>query len=92
MRTKTGNGHNVDLERLMEDIRTLVRDGQELLMAGVSGVKERALTGAKTTDRAVREHPYQTLGILFGAGLITGLIWAGVCSRQRSQQVEMDDV
>ena len=89
MRTKRGNGHNVDLEQLVEDIKTVVRDGQELLKHGVTGVKERALTGAKTTDRAVRENPYQTIGILFGAGLIIGLICSGIFSR--SQEFEEEE-
>ncbi len=82
MRTKTGNGNNVDLERFLEDIKLVVRDGQELLKAGLTGVRERAITGAKTTDRAVREHPYQTLAIIFGLGMAMGLLCSGVFGRQ----------
>ena len=80
MRTKTENGPNVDLEQLVEDIKVVVRDGQQLLKHGVSGMKERALSGAKTTDRAVRENPYQTIGLVFAAGLILGLVCYGIFS------------
>jgi len=77
MRTKTENGPNVDLEQLVEDIKAVVHDGQQLLKHGVSGMKERALTSAKTTDRAVRENPYQTIGLVFAVGLILGMICYG---------------
>jgi len=77
MRHRTGNGHHVDLEQFMEDIKTVVRDGQELLKAGAIGVKEKALAGARSTDHAVRANPYQTIGIVFGLGLIAGLLFSG---------------
>ena len=88
MRTKTGNGPNVDLEQLMEDIKVVVRDGQELFKSGVTGVKERALIGAKTTDRAVREKPYQTIGIVFGVGIIVGMLCSGVFGTHRVAPAE----
>jgi ElaB/YqjD/DUF883 family membrane-anchored ribosome-binding protein len=71
---KSGNGHNIDFEQFLNDIKTVVRDGEELLKAGVSEVKQRALTGAKTTNRAVREHPMKTLGIVFGLGVLVGIL------------------
>jgi len=67
----------VDLDQFMEDIKTVVRDGQELLKAGTIGVKEKALAGARSTDRAVRANPYQTIGIVFGLGLVAGLLLSG---------------
>jgi ElaB/YqjD/DUF883 family membrane-anchored ribosome-binding protein len=71
---KTGNGHNVDLEQFLNDIKTIVKDGEQLLKAGVSEVKQRALTRVKTTNRAVREHPMKTLGIVFGLGVLVGIL------------------
>jgi len=85
MRTKTGNGPQVDLEQFLEHIKAVVQDGQELLKAGFAGVKQRAITSAKTTDRAVREHPYQTIGLVFGVGLVVGLL----CSRVFGHEEEM---
>jgi ElaB/YqjD/DUF883 family membrane-anchored ribosome-binding protein len=85
MQTKIGNGHNVTLERLMDDIKAVVKDGEELLKTGMTGVKQRALAGAKTTDRAVREHPYQTIGAVFGLGVIVGVLVAGMFSRDKSE-------
>ena len=81
MRTKTGNGHNVNIDQFLDDLKVVVKDGEELLRAGVSTARERALAGAKTTDKAVRQHPYQTIGIVFGLGLLIGILSAGMAGR-----------
>jgi len=79
MRTKIGNGHGqgLNLEQFLEDIKVVVKDGEELLKAGVSTVRERAIKGAQSTDRTVRQYPYHTMGAVFGAGLLVGLLAAG---------------
>lgn len=82
---KSGNGHNIDLEQFLADIKNVVRDGEELLKAGVSEVKERALTGAKTTRRAVREHPYKTLGAIFGIGVLVGVLAVGLFTGEEEE-------
>ena len=90
MRTKSGNGpkSEVDLDRLLEDIKAVVRDGQELLKTSFAGVKERAIERARETDVTVREHPYQTFGIVFGVGLVLGLLCSGMFSRSGRAQEE----
>jgi ElaB/YqjD/DUF883 family membrane-anchored ribosome-binding protein len=91
MRTKSENGPGANLEQLLEDIKLVVRDGQELLKHGVTGVKERALTSAKTTNKVVRENPYQTIGIVFGVGLVLGMLCYGMLSRGEDEN-EMDEL
>ena len=44
-------------------------------------VKDKAVEGAKATDEAVREHPYQAIGIALGVGAIVGYLVARRCSR-----------
>ena len=88
MRHKTGNGHNIDLHKFMEDLKTVVEDGEQLLKAGVSEVKGKALTSAKSTDKMIRSHPYQTLGIVLGLGLIVGLIATGAFSSGSAEEEE----
>jgi ElaB/YqjD/DUF883 family membrane-anchored ribosome-binding protein len=80
MRHKTGNGNSVDLDTFLEDIKVVVRDGQELLKAGAGEVKQKAIYGARTTDRAIRKSPYQTIGIVLGLGIIAGLLASGLFS------------
>ena len=74
MRTKSGNGHNVQLEQFIEDLKTVVQDGQDLIRSSASGFKEKAALSARSTDKMVREHPYQTIGVMFGVGVLVGLL------------------
>lgn len=37
-------------------------------------VQERAVAGAKATDKAIRTHPYQSIGIAFGIGALVGFL------------------
>jgi ElaB/YqjD/DUF883 family membrane-anchored ribosome-binding protein len=46
-------------------------------------VREKAVEGAKVTDQAVHEHPYQAIGIALGVGAIIGYVVARRCSCQR---------
>ena len=44
-------------------------------------VKEKAVEGAKATDEAVHEHPYEAIGIALGVGALIGYLVARRCSR-----------
>jgi ElaB/YqjD/DUF883 family membrane-anchored ribosome-binding protein len=37
-------------------------------------LEEKAVAGAKATDKVIREHPYQSLGIAFGIGVLIGVL------------------
>ena len=37
-------------------------------------MEEKAVAGAKATDKVIREHPYESLGIAFGLGLLVGVL------------------
>lgn len=82
MQEKTQNGHGMDLERFLQDIKAIVRDGQELLRIGMGNLTERARSGAQTTVRLAKEKPYKTAGIAFGLGILAGLFMAGAFSSE----------
>ena len=44
-------------------------------------VRDKAVEGAHAADEAVREHPYQAIGIAFGVGALVGYLAARRCSR-----------
>jgi ElaB/YqjD/DUF883 family membrane-anchored ribosome-binding protein len=44
-------------------------------------VRDKAVEGAKAADEAVRENPYQAIGIAFGVGALIGYLVARRCSR-----------
>ncbi len=37
-------------------------------------LEQRARAGVKATDQAIREHPYQSIGVAFGIGVLLGLL------------------
>jgi len=44
-------------------------------------VRDKAVEGAKATDQAVRENPYQAIGIAVGVGALIGYLVSRRCSR-----------
>lgn len=36
--------------------------------------EEKAVERAKAADKVIREHPYQTIGIAFGLGVLLGVL------------------
>ena len=65
-----------------------VGEARERLGAALDSAKEiagrvcdKAVEGAKAADMAVRENPYQAIGIAFGVGALIGYLVARRCSR-----------
>ena len=44
------------------------------LKAMIQRAEEKAVERAKAADRVIRDHPYQTIGIAFGVGLLIGAL------------------
>jgi ElaB/YqjD/DUF883 family membrane-anchored ribosome-binding protein len=39
-------------------------------------LEEKTIAAARATDRTIREHPYESIGIAFGLGLLVGVLVA----------------
>jgi len=39
-----------------------------------NNIQEKASTSAKATDRVIRDHPYESIGIAFGVGVLIGVL------------------
>jgi ElaB/YqjD/DUF883 family membrane-anchored ribosome-binding protein len=39
-------------------------------------LEEKTVAAAKATDKTIRAHPYQSIGIAFGLGLLVGVLVA----------------
>lgn len=37
-------------------------------------LEDRTIEGAKAADRTIRDHPYQSIGVAFGVGLLIGVL------------------
>jgi ElaB/YqjD/DUF883 family membrane-anchored ribosome-binding protein len=48
-------------------------------------LQDETAAAAKATDKAVREHPYQAIGIAFGVGLLVGVVAARCRCRGRGE-------
>jgi ElaB/YqjD/DUF883 family membrane-anchored ribosome-binding protein len=42
--------------------------------AGLTKLNEKAVAGAKATDRVIRDNPYQSIGVAFGIGILIGVL------------------
>lgn len=99
METRTASEIEASTEKLLQDLKAVVRDGEELLRAGAQDLSERgmaarerlaaalevakqtrqklqdrAVVGAQATDKLIREHPYQSVGLAFGIGMLLGVL------------------
>ena len=74
-----------DSEQLLQDsagavgekareLRGRLARGAEAAKATYQHLEESAMQGARATDRAIREHPYQSMGIAFGLGVLIGVL------------------
>lgn len=86
-------------EKLLHDLKAVVRDGEELLRAGARDLtdrglaakerlaaalevardtqrrlQEQAIASARKTDQLIREHPYESIGVAFGVGVLIGIL------------------
>ena len=86
-------------DRLVSDLKRIVRDSEELLHTTKDAVgdkaqdvrerltaaldatkrtcrdlEDKAIEGAKAADKTIRDHPYQSIGVAFGVGLLIGVL------------------
>ena len=62
-------------EKLAE-VRTRLAAALESAKATCQRLEEKTIAAAKATDRTIREHPYESIGIAFGVGLLVGVLVA----------------
>lgn len=61
-------------ESSMAALRERFETAQERLGELYAGAKRKVVAGAKYTDGAIRENPYQSLAIALGIGLVAGVL------------------
>src|SRR5215510_5392908 len=61
-----GNGSN--------ELRMRLSSAIDSAKATYHRLEEKAVAGAKATDQVIRTHPYESLGVAFGAGMLVGFI------------------
>ena len=56
------------------ELRMRLSSAIESAKATYRSLEEKTVAGAKATDKVIREHPYESLGIAFGLGLLVGVL------------------
>ncbi len=57
-----------------DEVRSRLTASIEKAKEMCARLQEQTVAAGKATDKAVREHPYQSLGVAFGVGLLVGLL------------------
>jgi ElaB/YqjD/DUF883 family membrane-anchored ribosome-binding protein len=65
-----------DVSDKVREARERLRDAIEAAKESCEVLQEKAAAGARATDRVIRRHPYQAIGIAFGIGLLIGVLVA----------------
>ena len=67
MESRTGEStsetRTATTERLVGELKSMIERAEE-----------KAVEQAKAADRLIRDHPYQTIGLAFGLGLLIGVL------------------
>ena len=65
-----------DLGEKAREARSRLAASLESAKTGFHKLEDKALAGAKVADKVIRDHPYESIGIAFGLGLLLGVLVA----------------
>lgn len=60
----------------IQEVRARLAKTVESAKATYRKLEEKAAAGAKVADQTIREHPYESMGVAFGVGLLIGVLVA----------------
>ena len=58
----------------MTELRGRLSSTLESCKATYRRLEEKTVAGAKVADQTIREHPYESIGVAFGVGLLIGVL------------------
>ncbi|HUK83610.1 MAG TPA: DUF883 family protein [Verrucomicrobiae bacterium] len=60
----------------MEELKSRLEVSVNRVKEHYQHVQDKVVAGAKATDTAIRAHPYESIGVAFGVGLLMGVLVA----------------
>ena len=60
----------------ISEVRKRLASALESAKATCHRLEEKTIAAAKATDQTIRDHPYESIGIAFGVGLLVGVLVA----------------
>ncbi|MCG3147511.1 MAG: hypothetical protein PCFJNLEI_00951 [Verrucomicrobiae bacterium] len=58
----------------MEELKARLQTSVGKMKETCHQLEEKVVAGAKATDKVIRAHPYESIGIAFGVGLLIGVL------------------
>lgn len=58
----------------MGELRARLSSALDSAKATCCRLEEKTIAGAKVADKTIREHPYESIGVAFGVGLLIGVL------------------
>jgi len=56
------------------EVRNRLAKALESAKASCEHLQDKTVEAAKATDQVIRQHPYESIGIAFGVGLLIGVL------------------
>lgn len=60
--------------KLSEASKAEMQSALERVKTRGQRIKQQALASVRATDRVIRRYPYQSLGVVFGLGILAGVL------------------
>ncbi len=58
----------------VKEVRRRLTVALESAKANYDQLQDKAVEATKATDRVIRDHPYESIGVAFGVGLLIGVL------------------
>jgi ElaB/YqjD/DUF883 family membrane-anchored ribosome-binding protein len=58
----------------VSELRSRLASALDSAKATCHRLEEKAIASAKVADKTIREHPYESIGVAFGLGLLIGVL------------------
>jgi ElaB/YqjD/DUF883 family membrane-anchored ribosome-binding protein len=58
----------------LDDLKHRLKNSVDQMKDTYQQFEDKAVAGAQATDKVIREHPYESLGVAFGVGLLIGVL------------------
>ncbi|HEU5079307.1 MAG TPA: hypothetical protein VFT72_08835 [Opitutaceae bacterium] len=68
------NGVSTTSSHVVADLRERLEAGLEKLNGYYGEAKDKVVAGARRTDETIRSHPYESLAVALGVGVLIGAL------------------
>ena len=63
-----------DMSEKTKEVRSRLAQAIETAKGTCHRLEEKTIAAAKATDKVIRDHPYESIGVAFGVGILLGVL------------------